>query len=55
MHSTGTTRTSAEEFESWKETLDIMREFPDIKKELRHAEAQVRRGETVSLKKLKLS
>jgi prevent-host-death family protein len=46
---------SSEEFESWMETLDIMTEFPNIKKDLSHAEAQVRRGETISLEKLKLS
>lgn len=46
---------SSEEFESWMETLDIVTEFPNIKKELDRAEAQVRRGETVSLEELKLS
>jgi prevent-host-death family protein len=46
---------SSEEFESWMETLDIVTEFPNIKKELEHAEAQVRLGETVSLEKLKLA
>lgn len=44
---------SAEEFTSWAETIDILTEFPDIKKDLARAEVEARRGETVSLEEIK--
>lgn len=44
---------SAEEFESWAETIDILTEFPDIKKDLKRAEEEFERGETVSLEEIK--
>lgn len=36
---------SAEEFESWKETLEIMEEFPDLKKDVEEADKAIRSGE----------
>ena len=36
---------SAEEFESWQETLDVMWEFPDLKKDIEEAHKAVETGE----------
>ncbi|MDP2638766.1 MAG: type II toxin-antitoxin system Phd/YefM family antitoxin [Candidatus Azambacteria bacterium] len=36
---------SAEEFESWKETLEVMEEFPDLKKDVKEAERAFKSGE----------
>jgi antitoxin YefM len=36
---------SAEEFESWAETLDIMQEFPDLKNEIAEIDRAVKKGE----------
>jgi prevent-host-death family protein len=38
---------SAEEFESWQETLEVMQDFPNLKEELKIAEEEIARGETV--------
>ncbi|MDP3998308.1 MAG: type II toxin-antitoxin system Phd/YefM family antitoxin [bacterium] len=35
---------SAEEFESWQETLEVMREFPDLKKDVKEADRAVASG-----------
>lgn len=35
---------SAEEFESWQETLEVMREFPDLKKDVEKAERDFKSG-----------
>lgn len=35
---------SAEEFNSWKETLAVMREFPDVEKDLASARRAVKSG-----------
>lgn len=35
---------SADEFESWQETLDVMQEFPDLKKDLARANCAVATG-----------
>ena len=40
---------SAEEFESWMETFEVMRDFPDLKKDIRQAEEEYRKGETTTL------
>ncbi len=36
---------SVEEFESWQETLEIMREFPKLEKDVKEVEAAVKSGE----------
>lgn len=36
---------SAEEFESWVETLEATREFPDLKKDVKEAEQAFKSGE----------
>ncbi len=36
---------SAEEFESWAETIEVMREFPDLDKDVAEAEEAFRTGE----------
>lgn len=43
---------SADEFESWKETLNVMREFPDIKSDIQQARAEYERGEYATLESL---
>ena len=40
---------SAEEFESWMETFEVMRDFPDLKEDIRQAEEEYRKGETTTL------
>lgn len=35
---------SAEEFESWQETLEVMRELPDLKKDVARVERDIRSG-----------
>ena len=35
---------SAEEFESWEETLEVMREFPDLKKDVQEVERDLSSG-----------
>lgn len=36
---------SAEEFESWQETLEVMQEFPDLKKDIEETEHAFKSGE----------
>lgn len=36
---------SAEEFESWQETLEVMHDFPDLKKDIKETESAVKSGE----------
>jgi len=36
---------SLEEFESWKETVEVLTEFPDLKKDMEEAEKAVKTGE----------
>ena len=35
---------SAEEFESWQETLEVIRDFPNLEKEIKKAEKEYKRG-----------
>jgi antitoxin YefM len=35
---------SAEEFESWQETLGAMHDFPDLEKDIRKAEKEYKQG-----------
>lgn len=36
---------SADEFDSWQETMEVMREFPDLDKDIAETEEAVRTGE----------
>lgn len=40
---------SAEEYDSWVETIEVMREIPDLAKDIRKAEEEYRRGQLISL------
>lgn len=35
---------SAEEFESWQETLEVMRDFPDLAKDIKEVERDIKTG-----------
>ena len=35
---------SAEEFESWQETLEVLRDFPGLEKDIKKAEREYKRG-----------
>ena len=39
---------SADEFESWLETLEVSREYPDLKKDIKGLEKDLRDGKTAS-------
>ncbi|MBI4050370.1 MAG: type II toxin-antitoxin system Phd/YefM family antitoxin [Candidatus Doudnabacteria bacterium] len=43
---------SAEEFESWVETLEVMRDFPDLKKDIEGAEREYKKGEYITLEEI---
>ena len=43
---------SAEEFESWQETLEVMKEFPNLDKDIKRAEEEYKKGEYVTLEEL---
>jgi antitoxin YefM len=43
---------SAEEFESWRETLEVMSEFPDLKKDIKEAESDYKKGNYITLEDL---
>lgn len=36
---------SAEEFESWQETLEVMKDFPDLEKDIKEADRAIKNGE----------
>lgn len=36
---------SAEEFESWQETLEVMKDFPDLDKDIEETERAIKSGE----------
>lgn len=36
---------SAEEFESWAETLEVRKDFPDLKKDIKETERAIKSGE----------
>lgn len=40
---------SAEEFESWQETLEIIKDFPNLKKDIKRAENDYRKGSFITL------
>lgn len=41
---------SAEEFESWAETLEVMKDFPDLKKDIAQAHKEYKAGKFITLK-----
>lgn len=43
---------SAEEFESWMETLEVIKDFPNLKEEIKQAEKDFERGDYVTLDEL---
>lgn len=43
---------SAEQFESWQETLAVMKDFPDLKKDIKQAREEYRRGDYITLDQL---
>ncbi|MBU1102725.1 type II toxin-antitoxin system Phd/YefM family antitoxin [Patescibacteria group bacterium] len=43
---------SAEEFESWRETMEIMREIPDLNERIKKAEEEFKRGDYITLNEL---
>jgi prevent-host-death family protein len=43
---------SAEEFESWQETLEVMRNFPGLEKDIKKAEKEYKRGDCLTLEKI---
>ena len=40
---------SAEEFESWQETLEAIRDFPNLEKDIKEAEAEYKQGHCSTL------
>jgi len=43
---------SAEEFESWQETLEVMQEFPNLKKDIARAELEIKKGDYITLEEM---
>jgi prevent-host-death family protein len=43
---------SADEFESWQETMDVLREMPDLPREIKKAREEFKRGEYVTLQEV---
>ena len=43
---------SAEEFESWQETLEVIREFPNLEKDIKEAERDYKKGNYVTLEEI---
>lgn len=43
---------SAEEFDSWQETMEVMRDFPDLKKDIEEAERDYKKGDYITLDEL---
>lgn len=44
---------SADEYESWMETMEVMLDFPNLLNEIKEAEEEFKRGEYVTLDELK--
>lgn len=42
----------AEEFESWQETLEVIKDFPNLKADLQEAEEEYKRGDFITLEDL---
>lgn len=43
---------SANEFESWQETLEVIRDFPNLEKDIKKAEKEYRRRNYLTLEKI---
>jgi len=43
---------SAEEFESWQETLEVMKESPDLEKDIKIAKREYKSGNYITLEEL---
>jgi prevent-host-death family protein len=43
---------SVDEFESWVETLEVMKDFPDLKNDIKEARDEYKRGEFITLEDL---
>ena len=43
---------SADEFESWQETLEVMRIFPKLGKDIEKAEKEYKKGDCLTLEKV---
>lgn len=43
---------SAEEFDSWRETLEVMEIFPNLKEDIREAEKEFKHGDYITLEEL---
>lgn len=43
---------SIDEFESWKETFEVMYEIPNLKEEIEEADREYKRGDYVTLEEL---
>lgn len=43
---------SAEEFESWQETVHVMKDFPDLKKDIAGAKRDYKKGNYITLEEL---
>ena len=46
---------SADDFESWQETLEVIKDFPNLEKDIHEAEKEFKKGEFVTLDKLNVS
>jgi len=45
---------SAEEFESWQETLEVVRDFPNLEKDIKKAEKEYKQGHYSTLENVLL-
>ena len=43
---------SAEEFESWQETLEVQKMFPDLEKDIKKARGDYKRGDYITLEEI---
>ena len=43
---------SADDFESWQETLEVMQEFPNLKKDIARAETEIKNGDYITLEEM---
>ena len=43
---------SADEFDSWAETLEVIKDFPNLKEDIKTARAEYKRGDYITLDEL---
>ncbi len=43
---------SAEEFESWAETLEVINDFPELKKDIKKAQEEYKKGDYINFEEL---